>query len=219
MSIPFASDIAAWPHRVDGLEEVCARTPRDMAAALIFSLLRLPSEDRRPVALAATKAWSSEQGRPHGPGFSAGGLGSRRPGLLLITGRTQTEILWAMEQGLRSGALSAVLGTIEGATLAQTRRLEFAARDGAAAGILLRAEAGGLSAARRRWQITTRASANHADDPRSPGRVCLEAELIRSRTERPGIWMLEQDDETHRLRLADRLAGDGLVERPTGLAA
>jgi protein ImuA len=191
-----------------------------MAAAMVFALSRLPQADARPVLLAANRLWSGEHGRPYAPGFRASGLGGRGAGLILAEGRTEGELLWIMEQALRSGAVSAALSTVEAASLAQTRRLEFAARDGAAAGIVLRRTGGGLSAARRRWRITTLKSASHPDDEKAPGGFCLRAELTRSRAERPGVWKLEQDDETHRLRLADRLAGDGLGERGrTGLAA
>lgn len=214
----------AWPGLAEGLEEVCAEGPRDMAAAMVFALSRLPPTDARPVLLAANRLWSGEYGRPYGPGFRSAGLGGVRDGrganMILAEGRTEGELLWIMEQALRSGAVSAALSTVEAASLAQTRRLEFAARDGAAAGIVLRRTGGGLSAARRRWRITTLMSASHPDDEKAPGGFCLRAELTRSRAERPGVWKLEQDDETHRLRLADRLAGDGLGERGrTGLAA
>lgn len=213
MSALLAHDPVAYPSLAEGLEEVRACIPRDMAAAVAFALSRLPPQDRRGVALAATGAWAGEHGRPHGPGLAGCGLGARREGMLLIAGRTEAEMLWAMEQALLSGAVSAVLGTIEGATLAQTRRLAFAARDGEAVGVLLRVKEGGLSAARRRWTITTQASRMDGDDARAPGRFRLSASLTRSRDERPGQWMLEQDDETDRLRLADRLADDGSGER------
>jgi protein ImuA len=210
----------AWPALAEGLEEVCAGATRDMAGAFVFALSRLPEGDGRPVLLAANRLWSGEYGRPYGPGFRASGLESRDAGLILAEGRTEGELLWIMEQALRSGAVSAALATVEAASLAQTRRLEFAARDGAAAGIVLRRTEGGLSAARRRWRITTLKSMPNPDDDRAPGGFALRAELTRSRAERPGAWKLEQDDETHRLRLADRLAGDGLGERGrTGLAA
>lgn len=199
-----------WPALARGLEEVCAAAMRDMAAAFVFSLGRLADTDRRPVALVATRAWRGEQGLPHGPGLSGASVGRD---LLLVLGRTEAEALWAMEQGLRSGSLAAVIGTVEGANLAQTRRLEFAARDGEAVCTLLRQTSGGLNAARRRWRISAAPSAPDPDDERAPGRFRLRAELTRSRMERPGVWKLEQDDETHRLRLADRLAGDGLVEK------
>ena len=189
-----------------GLEEACAAGPRDMATALAFALARAPEEDRRSVGLAVTRTWLQEHGRPYGPGMN--GIGGRRA-LMLLVGRTETEALWAMEQALRSGGLALVLGAIDGADLTRTRRLEFAARDGAAAGFLLRTRTGDLSAARRRWRVASVASLGDADDARAPGPMRLMAELTRSRGERPGAWMLEQDDETHRLRLADRLAGHG----------
>ncbi|MDP3404965.1 MAG: hypothetical protein Q8S03_09755 [Brevundimonas sp.] len=189
-----------------GLEEVCAAGPRDMAGALAFILSRSGPGTGRGIALTVTRAWLAEQGRPYGPGLAWFG---RREGLVLVTTRTEADCLWAMEQALRSGGLDAVLGGIEGADLTRTRRLEFAARDGNASGILLRTRTGDLSAARRRWRISTLAGPSDPHDPRAPGRLALRAELTRSRTERPGVWMLEQDDETDRLRLADRLAGDG----------
>jgi protein ImuA len=210
----------ACPTLSEGLEEVCAAGGRDMAGALVFALARSPEAEERPVLMAITRAWRSESGRPYGPGFHTAGVGERARGLILVAVSTEAEALWVMEQSLRSGAVSAVLGTIESASLAQTRRLEFAARDGAAAAVLLRRTQGGLNAARRRWRITTLASSGAAHDPRAPGGFRLAAELLRSRTERPGVWRLEQDDETYRLRLADRLAGDGLGERGrAGLAA
>ncbi|WP_396594450.1 ImuA family protein [Brevundimonas sp. R86498] len=198
---------------LQGLEEVCAAGPRDMAGALAFVLSRAGRGPGRGVALTVTRAWLAEYGRPHGPGLAGFG---RREGVLLVITRTEADCLWAMEQALRSGGLDAVLGGIDSVDLTRTRRLEFAARDGKASGILLRTRTGDLSAARRRWRVSTLSSASDAHDPRAPGRLSLRAELTRSRTERPGVWMLEQDDETHRLRLADRLAGDGpgAVGRP-----
>lgn len=204
----------------EGLEEVCAAGTRDMAGAFVFALARLPGCDHRPVLMAMSRPWRGEHGRPYGPGFGGAGLEDQAQGLILAATSSEAEALWVMEQALRSGAVSAVLGAVEGATLAQTRRLEFAARDGAAASVLLRRTQGGLTAARRRWRVTTLASFGATWNERAPGGFRLEAELVRSRTERPGVWRLEQDDETHRLRLADRLAGDGLGERGrAGLAA
>lgn len=197
-----------------GLEETCAHGPRDMPAALAFLLARTPVADHRGVGMVVTRDWLRERGRPYGPGFSRVGQARKT---LLVVGRNEAEALWAMEQALRSGGLALVVGGIDGADLTQTRRLEFAARDGGAAGVLLRTRTGDLSAARRRWRITTLASSTEPHDPRSPGRSRVRAEMTRSRGERPGVWILEQDDETYRLRLADRLAGDG--HDPVGQAA
>ena len=154
--------------------------------------------------MTAPRVWFREHGRPYGPG--AAGVP-----LILAPTTTVAEALWTLEQALRSGAVALALGAVDGASLAQTRRLDFAARQGEAAGLVLPRRLDGLSAARRRWRISIVASATDLDDPRAPGPARLVAELVRGRGERPGAWMLEQDDETHRLRLADRLAGDGLA--------
>lgn len=206
-----------YPERPAPLEEACACGPRDMAALLTFALSRVLAQDRRPLLFTAPRAWFVEHGRPYGPGLIG-------VSLILAPTATAAEALWTLEQALRSGAVALALGAVEGATLAQTRRLEFAAKQGEAVGLVLPRRLDGLSAARRRWRISTSQSAADSDDPRAPGRARVMAELIRSRGERPGAWMLEQDDETYRLRLADRLAGDGLATighagAPSGLAA
>ena len=194
---------APYPAEPAVLEEVCAAGPGDLAAAFTFALSRAPAAVRPVVLLALPRAWLAEHGRPYGRGL---------PGVDLVLAATATgaEALWAMEQALRSGAVTVALGAIEEASLAQTRRLGFAAHEGEAVGVMLRLGGGGLSAARRRWRIASAPSAIDPVDLRAPGAGRVLAELVRSRSERPGTWILEQADETHRLRLADRLAGDGL---------
>ena len=206
-----------YPERPAPLEEACASEPRDMAALLLFALSRRIEGDRRPVLVSAPRAWFAEHGRPYGPGA----VGTS---WILAPTATAAEALWTLEQALRSGAVSLALGAVDAATLAQTRRLDFAAKQGGCVGLMLPRGLDGLSAARRRWRISTLASAVDPDDVKAPGPARLTAELVRGRGERPGVWMLEQDDETHRLRLADRLAGDGLAAishagAPSGLAA
>lgn len=193
-----------FPQQPAPLEEACAAGPRDGAALILFALSRRLEGDERPVLMTATRAWFSEQGRPHGPGL---------PGVSLILAPvgTAAEALWTLEQALRSGAVSLALGAVDEATLTQTRRLDFAAKQGGCVGLMLPRGLDGLSAARRRWRISTLASALDPDDVKAPGPARLAAELVRGRGERPGAWMLEQDDETHRLRLADRLADFGLA--------
>ncbi|HZV83586.1 MAG TPA: hypothetical protein VFF48_01240 [Brevundimonas sp.] len=206
-----------FPQRPAPLEEACAAGPRDMGALMLFALSRRLEEDARPVLVTATRGWFSEYGRPYGPGLQGAPI-------VLAPVTTPAEVLWTLEQALRSGAVSLALGSVDGATLAQTRRLDFAAKQGGSVGLVLPRGLDGLSAARRRWRISTLASALDPEDPRAPGRPRLEAELVRGRGERPGAWMLEQDDETYRLRLADRLADHGLASighagAPSGLAA
>ena len=211
------SSPALFPQRPEPLEEACAAGAGDAAALVAFALSRRLEGDGRPVLMTATRAWLCEHGRPYGPGLS--GIP-----LIMVPVTTAAEALWTLEQSLRSGAVSLALGAVDASTLSQTRRLDFAARQGGSVGLVLPRGLDGLSAARRRWRISTLASAVDPDDAKAPGPARLAAELVRGRGERPGAWMLEQDDETHRLRLADRLAGIGLAAighagAPSGLAA
>ncbi len=193
-----------FPEAAAPLEEACADGPRDMAATLLFALARRTAGDGRPALMTAPRAWFAEHGRPYGPGL---------PGLswIVAPAAATAEALWVMEQALRSGAVAVAVGAVDGVTLAQSRRLEFAAKLGGSVGLVLPRGLEGPSAARRRWRVRTAPSGADPLDPRAPGAARLQVELVRGRGERPGAWMLEQDDETHRLRLADRLADLGPV--------
>lgn len=205
---------APFPEACEPLEEVGAVQPADAAAALAFALARLTTAaDPRPLALATTPAWLRERGRPFARGLAAWGAAPER--LVWIRAAKEAEALWALEEALKSGAVSGGLATVEAPPFVATRRLDFAARAGKAVAVLVRAgPVGDLSAARRRWRIESRASTADAFDPAAPGRVRLWAELARRRDGPPGAWMLEQDDETGRLRLDPGLADHGLDAGP-----
>lgn len=72
----------------------------------------------------------------YGPGLAAFGLAPAR--LLVVRARTATDVLWVMEEALRSGALAAVLGEADGLGVTAARRLQLAAEGGATAALLLR---------------------------------------------------------------------------------
>jgi protein ImuA len=213
-----APDPTLFPSVCEPLEETAAAEPADAAAAFAFALARLASgTDMRPVALVTTGLWSRERGRPFARGLAGWGLGPER--LIWIRTEREGEALWALEEALKSGAVAGGLASVEAPSFVATRRLDFAARAGNALGVILRAgPTGDLSAARRRWRISSEASAAHAFDPAAPGRVRLRAELVRRRDGPPGAWALEQDDETGRLGVVAGLAGHGLDETDRQLA-
>ncbi len=214
---------AAYPEACEPLEEVGAALPADAAAALAFALARLAVvQDTRPVALVTTAAWLRERGRPSARGFAGWGLGPER--LIWVRADKEDQALWALEEALKSGAVAGGLATVEHPAFVATRRLDFAARAGGALGVLVRAgPAADLSAARRRWRIAACPSAPARLDPAAPGPVRLRAELVRRRDGPPGRWVLEQDDETGRLRLDAGLADHGvdapLIGRVPSVAA
>ncbi|HZC16662.1 MAG TPA: hypothetical protein VE309_07865 [Caulobacteraceae bacterium] len=207
-----APDPTLFPSVCEPLEETAAAEPGDAAAAFAFALGRLAGvQDPRPVALITTGLWSRERGRPFARGLAGWGLSPER--LIWIRAEREGEALWALEETLKSGAVAGGLASVEAPSFVATRRLDFAARAGGALGVILRAgPTGDLSAARRRWRIRCAPSATHPFDPAAPGRVRLNAELVRRRDGPPGAWILEQDDETGRLGVVAGLAGHGLDE-------
>ena len=207
------------PEACLGLEEAMAAEPRDWGTAAAFGLWRADKAgDPRPLVLVTVKAWRAERG-----GFSARGLmalGIEPSGVIQVRVDKEIEALWALEEALKSGAVRGGIATVEQASLVATRRLDFAAREGAATGVMLRVQGSGdLSAARLRWRLEAQASAPHPFDPRAPGALRLKAELTRRRDGPLGAWELEQDHETHRLGLAAGLADHGLVQGRQAQAA
>ncbi len=187
------------------LEEIVAESPINRAASLAFALSRCAPG--KPVMIVVPKAERREFGRP-----SVHGVAPWRPGsaLLMVVPTTLADALWTMEQALKSGALGGVLGVIEGANLTQTRRLDFAARDGGSFAALLRCRGGDLSAARRRWRIEALPSAPHPFDAAAPGPVRVSAMLVRQRDGPPAAWVLEHDPATSGFVVVPGLAADRL---------
>ena len=193
------------------LEEVTAAEPGDWAAALGFGLDRIGARlDPRPLALVTTRNWIRERGRPYAAGLRRLGVTPAR--ILLICVDRETEALWAFEEALKSQAVAGGLAMIDTAAFVATRRLDFAAKAGDACGIMLRTRpAADLSAAKVRWSVGTLPSAADPLDPRAPGPMRWSAEVTRRRDGPPATFIWEEGDAPHRLRLAARLAGDGLV--------
>ncbi|MEI9889341.1 MAG: hypothetical protein WDN45_00670 [Caulobacteraceae bacterium] len=202
-------------------EEAAAAHPQDLAPALAFALSRLIEAaegrgDGRPVAMVTTLLFDHERGRLSG--WGARGLGLDPARLLVIRARREPEAQWAFEEALKSGAAAGVIGALESPSFVATRRLDFAARAGQACGFVLRAKPpADLSAARLRWRVRAEPSAPHPFDPRAPGAARLAAELVRSRDGKSGRFILEQEHETGRFRLAAGLADHGLAPQPHAL--
>ena len=153
----------------------------------------------------------------YGPGVAAFGLDPHR--LLLVRARREIEVLWSMEESLRSGAVSAVLGEVS-VTVPPIalRRLQLAAEIGSVTGLLLRPP-GALAAgsATTRWRVTS-APISLALTPRGPplppGKgwsgdlrppIRWRLELLRCASTAPAGWLLDWCDETHHLCVAAEL--------------
>jgi protein ImuA len=177
--------------------------------------MAVQKQDLRPLAMVAERHWLNEHGHPFGWGCQRLGLGHDR--LIVVVAARPVEVLWALEEMLKSGAVCAALGAAAAPSFVATRRLDFAARTGGAGALLLRPRPPvDLSAARLRWRVGAAPSAPHPLDPRAPGPARLRADLVRSRTGISATFMLEQDHETHGFHLAAGLADHGLAAGKAG---
>ena len=76
--------------------------------------------------------------------------------MILLSAPSPAELLWAMEEALRSPALAGVVGEVDRLDLTAGRRLQLAAAAGGGVGLLLlRADrlAAAVSTAALRWRV------------------------------------------------------------------
>ncbi|MBT4018203.1 MAG: hypothetical protein HOE62_09655 [Alphaproteobacteria bacterium] len=95
-----------------------------------------------------------ENGELYGPGLAAFGLGPER--LLEVRAGRDHDILWALEEGLQSTALCAVLGEVSDLSFTASRRLQLAAEARGVPALVLRhnSQSHAVSAAQTRWKVT-----------------------------------------------------------------
>lgn len=190
---------------------------RDFSLALVASLLHPKQESQSQTASQGMVLWCQRQrdalefGNLYGPGLRTLDLPPDR--LLMVTGRRDADCLWAMEQGLASRSLLAVIGAVDRVDLTASRRLALAARAHGAWCLLLPLQHGREpSAARTRWRIKTTPSLPDALDPKGLGLPSWELALERSENGNIGRWAVEWDHATHHFHLT---AGRGGPDKDT----
>lgn len=123
------------------------------------------------------------------PGLMAFGLRPAR--LLVVRARRRSEVLWALEEGLRTPALAAALAEVDRLSPIQSRRLQLAAESSGVTGLLLRRDEG-PGAAVTRWRVGVAPSRGEADGRRlGPGAPRWRIELVRCRGGGQGAWTVE----------------------------
>ncbi|OXT00772.1 hypothetical protein B7H23_11895 [Notoacmeibacter marinus] len=126
------------------------------------------------------------------------------------------DVLTAAEEGLRCGALSAVVAELWGNPKAldftASKRLAMRAEtSGIPCWLIRHGASADLSAARERWRLQSLPSSPLPDDAKAPGGPLWHAELFRSRERRPGHWVASYDRAAHRLDLVPALS-DGALD-------
>ncbi|MFG1428775.1 ImuA family protein [Roseixanthobacter glucoisosaccharinicivorans] len=176
------------------LHEAAARGPGAEAALTAFALAlaaRAAFQLKRPVLMVQHELAELEGGSLYAPGLAE--LGLCGGALVLVRVRKPQDVLFAMEEGLKCGGLSAVLGEVGTAfpeALTATRRLSLAARAHPVLGLLLRQRPDPAAcAALTRWAIAPTMSTPH-DSYGGLGLPTLEAALMRNRLGPLGRWTL-----------------------------
>lgn len=199
MTCPPAPQITARINRATEprqatLAEVFPDTAVD-GAAPGFVIAHIPAK-AKPVLWIQDRHSLRETGRPYLAGMT------HPPDMLCLTVSRPVDVLWAMEQGLGSSDLSAVVGEIWGDPPAldftATKRLALRSEaHGVPAWLIRRAGSADLSAARERWRIASLPSLPNAADMRSPGTPQWRADLFRARWQTPGQWVVRYDPDAH----------------------
>jgi protein ImuA len=144
--------------------------------------------------------WVARQAELYGLGLQRFGLAPER--LILVQAGAETEILWAMEEGLRTPGLTAVVGELHALDLTAGRRLQLAAEAGGGTGLVLRPadSQAGAGAACSRWRVAPWPSAQGGGDGWTCWRLVLER--CRGVAGAPGDWIVECRDATGDFALA-----------------
>lgn len=122
--------------------------------------------------------------------------------LLMVTARREDDLFWAMEEGLRTPGIAAVVGETRAADPTAGRRLSLAAEKSGVPALLLRAEpAPPQSVCTTRWRIAS-APSPEVHGIEMLGAARWQVELRRNRFGKPSVeempaWLLEWNDETN----------------------
>ena len=135
-----------------------------------------------------------DAGEPYPPALRVFGVER----MLLVRARRDADALWAMEEGLRSRSLAAVVGEVAELSLTATRRLQLAAEAGGAAAIVLRPdrETPSPGAAATRWRIGEPPAVAAAREPASPGLGAAHWRARPFRCRGGSFRTIEWNDET-----------------------
>jgi protein ImuA len=168
------------------IHEFCCQDKEDEAptggfiAALLATVLP-PS---------ATAVWIGRSPTIFPPALKSFGLEPER--MIFISIQKEKDLLWAMEESLKCGGLSAVIGEIRDLSFTASRRFQLAVEQSNVTGFIVRTAPKQLNttASVSRWKISSIPS--HAiDDLPGVGFPRWQVDLQKVRNGKPGSWQLE----------------------------
>lgn len=214
---------AVFPYELGtrGLHEVVEGAYGDMAAATGFVLSASRPAQQGTLLWISQASWRRDAGSP--PETALRELAGRNTRRLNLVARQASDVLWATEEAIISGAVSHVIAEVNTADFTATRRLVLAsARYGVPVTLILPYGREGATAAATRWRIAARPSAPNSYDPRAIGRARWRASLERCRLSPSSAgrtFDLEWNDETLSLSVVSGMVAGPAAPRTTSVHA
>ena len=134
--------------------------------------------------------WVGTQRKLFPPGLKAFGISPDR--VIFIDLQRERDVIWAIEESLKCGALTAVIAELKEISLTESRRLQLAVEKSRVTGFLHRCNPQKTNhiACVSRWQIRPIASDLEGGVP-GVGYPRWDVELQKIRNGKPGSWQLE----------------------------
>lgn len=140
-----------------------------------------------------TSLWISASRKLFPPALRSFGIQPDR--FIFIDLQKEKHVTWAMEEALKCGALTAVIGELQEIGFTASRRLQLAVEQSQATGFILRNNPRNLQATAcvARWKITSLMS-EVADDLPGVGFPHWKVELLKVKNGKPGSWEIKWED-------------------------
>lgn len=179
------------------LHEVAPATSLHLGAAAGFAAALAARADAGKSVLWVQPDFAGHEGGClYGPGLAPLGLPLDR--VLVLRVARSLDALWAMEEALKSHALSTVVAELpdDTADLTMTRRLVLAARESGTLGLLFRHRSTREpNASMTRWEIA--AARGPADAFGGLGPMAFDLSLVKNRRGVCGRWVVSWNEHEH----------------------
>jgi protein ImuA len=148
-----------------------------------------------------TCLWISSSRKLFPPALKNFGIAPDR--FIFIDVQKERDVMWAMEEALKCGALTAVVGEMQEISFTASRRLQLAVEQSQVTGFVLRSNFRHASrqiskphttACVSRWKITPLPSTPIAIGMPGIGFPQWRVELLRIRNGKPGVWDIQWRD-------------------------
>lgn len=137
-----------------------------------------------------TALWISSSRTLFPPALKSFGIDPER--FIFIDLKRERDVLWAMDEALKCGALSTVVGEMQNLNFMESRRLQLAVEQSQVTGFILRNNLNKVNttACVSRWNITSLPSEEIEDLP-GIGFPKWKIELLKVRNGKPGTWDIQ----------------------------